>query len=534
MNTGIRFSAAMLLAACAASAMMIEGQQMSMDDAIMKAGKDGEMSGMFEIMQGKDEDGREMVMVEMDMKYPMETYNKMREEMTAAEDEEGGARKKRKAILGSTYRWPNARVPYVISSTFSANDRALIMQAINAYTRYSCIRFVPAASTDRNYVNFQNGGGCSSYVGRIGGRQPISLAPGCRYVGIIIHEMGHAIGFQHEQTRPDRNGFVYINTGNIQAGVEYNFMQYSANQVGSFNIPYDYTSVMHYSQYAFSRNGQPTIVARDTRFQGAMGNRDGLSFKDIALANSIYTCAAANNCAARTCPTGAFQGQDCQCYCDSGNRANPIQVCNGQSVTTPRPSATTTTTAAPSNCEDRNTYCPRWASAGYCTGTYVTYMMTNCQASCNYCSMTTTTTTTMPTPPMPNCSDNNRYCSYWAARGECSNNPSYMNRNCARSCNTCEGGESDCRDMNSNCPNWTSYCTNNVYRDYLERNCMLSCNVCTANDETSAAPSSTTARPSSNCKNMMGDKYCEKSARKCATRPSFRRRCQKTCGSCRA
>lgn len=43
---------------------------------------------------------------------------------------------------------------------------------------------------------------------------------------------------------------------------------------------------------AFSRNGRPTITARDSRFQNAMGNRDGLSFKDIALANKIYGCAS--------------------------------------------------------------------------------------------------------------------------------------------------------------------------------------------------------------------------------------------------
>lgn len=67
--------------------------------------------------------------------------------------------------------------------------------------------------------------------------------------GIIIHEMGHAIGFQHEQTRPDRDGFVYINTANIQSGVEYNFMRYSSNQVNNYGVDYDYTSVMHYSQY---------------------------------------------------------------------------------------------------------------------------------------------------------------------------------------------------------------------------------------------------------------------------------------------
>lgn len=60
--------------------------------------------------------------------------------------------------------------------------------------------------------------------------------------------MGHAIGFQHEQTRPDRDGYVSIQTQNIQSGVAYNFMKYPSTQVNNYGVPYDYTSVMHYSQ----------------------------------------------------------------------------------------------------------------------------------------------------------------------------------------------------------------------------------------------------------------------------------------------
>ena len=75
---------------------------------------------MFELMQGKDDEGRDMVMVEMDMVYKMETYNAMRAEMDGMDENKNfTSRQKRKAILGSTYRWPNGRVPYVISSTFS-------------------------------------------------------------------------------------------------------------------------------------------------------------------------------------------------------------------------------------------------------------------------------------------------------------------------------------------------------------------------------------------------------------------------------
>lgn len=34
------------------------------------------------------------------------------------------------------------------------------------------------------------------------------------------------------------------------------------NVTSTFGLPYDYTSVMHYPRYAFSKNGKETIVAK--------------------------------------------------------------------------------------------------------------------------------------------------------------------------------------------------------------------------------------------------------------------------------
>ena len=67
----------------------------------------------------------------------------------------------------------------------------------------------------------------------------------------VIHELAHALGFEHEHSRPDRDDYVTIMTENIQEKYKFAFRKY--NTLDSHGIGYDYGSIMHYGQKVLSK-----------------------------------------------------------------------------------------------------------------------------------------------------------------------------------------------------------------------------------------------------------------------------------------
>ncbi|XP_073252475.1 zinc metalloproteinase nas-15-like isoform X2 [Porites lutea] len=183
--------------------------------------------------------------------------------------------------------WPKGVVVYQIHSSLPRNSSAMsaIRAGMNEWTNKTCIRF-KRRGNETAYVNFVNGRGCYSYVGRIGRRQDITLARRCWKRGIVAHEIGHAIGFFHEQSRPDRDNFVTIEWNNILAGKRRNFRKYSRSTIDSLGTKYDYGSIMHYGSKAFSKNGRVTIKVK--RSGAVIGQRRRLSTTDARQANLLY------------------------------------------------------------------------------------------------------------------------------------------------------------------------------------------------------------------------------------------------------
>ena len=195
-------------------------------------------------------------------------------------------------------KWPEGVVPYELSSEIASNTRAVsaINSAIQVYSDNTCIRLVPH-TTETDYVIFIRGDGCFSFIGRVRGSQDLSIGAGCEFRGIVLHEVMHALGRVHEQSRPDRDNFVIILRDNVREDRVNNFVIFSEELVTTQDIPYDYWSVMHYGQFAFSRNRRElrTIETIDPAQQELIGQRQGLSSSDVMHVNTLYNCQGANS-----------------------------------------------------------------------------------------------------------------------------------------------------------------------------------------------------------------------------------------------
>ncbi|GFO38074.1 metalloendopeptidase [Plakobranchus ocellatus] len=198
--------------------------------------------------------------------------------------------------------WYNRTIPYDFDNKIHdrPEDRLRIQNAMTIIESVSCVRFV--RRVDQNdYIIFRSGeDSCHSKVGRLGGAQEVNLGPDCLHSqGVVLHEILHAMGFWHEQSRMDRDDYVEVLWNNIEKDHWPNFDARDPPEDLDrifLELPYDYGSIMHYSNTTFLnehalRDNDVCLKPKKELQKGVvMGQRDGLSQTDIAKIKALYRC----------------------------------------------------------------------------------------------------------------------------------------------------------------------------------------------------------------------------------------------------
>lgn len=179
--------------------------------------------------------------------------------------------------------WQSSVIPYHIQPNLPNPER--VLEALEHFNQ-SPITFVKYSGQPDAIVFEAREGHCKSYLGRVGGLQPIWLSDNCDGAE-IVHEVMHALGFIHEQSRIDRSEYLDIVWENIEEQYKAQFTIVPEElMLTAKGTAFDFQSVMLYQPTAFAI--KPGLTTMRAKNNSAITPAQGLSKSDLERLYKFY------------------------------------------------------------------------------------------------------------------------------------------------------------------------------------------------------------------------------------------------------
>ncbi|XP_076823580.1 uncharacterized protein LOC143469684 isoform X1 [Clavelina lepadiformis] len=175
------------------------------------------------------------------------------------------------------------------------NETILAIKGILRSFRYkTCITFQQIENEVGSYVYVTKGDFCSAGIGLRAKKNTVFVSEHCIGSPGIEHLFMHVLGFDHEQTRADRDGHVKIDWKNIIPGRKSAFGKLNHRYWLDFDIEYNGQSLMHFPHNAFAKQDRkPTISGKNgMKIRGQKKNDlfIGLRDTDYLKIKTLYRC----------------------------------------------------------------------------------------------------------------------------------------------------------------------------------------------------------------------------------------------------
>lgn len=189
--------------------------------------------------------------------------------------------------------WSKNSIAVSIDNSLRDPDR--VIAALDYFNTHTPVKFffleeVPAGSKPAGHLVFQRDEEvCASFLGFQGSAQPIFVNDECTTSG-VIHEIMHALGFVHEQSREDRDRYIEVLWDKIDESKYDQFAILPDSLIHGYTgsvFNFDYRSRMLYPPTAFAKDGQSQTM-RSKSADPIDPVNEGLSPRDLERLNFLY------------------------------------------------------------------------------------------------------------------------------------------------------------------------------------------------------------------------------------------------------